>query len=108
MLPPEPYLPATPPSTEKLSFVVKKIGGPLLYCTEMIGNCLHKTPNYFTKSDVSKPFNATPPQKKGGQKRKKKREKREWEEKGGREGDLQKKKKKTPKNRKTALEGGDN
>ena len=63
----------------------------------MIGNCLQKTPNYFTKSDVSKPFNATPPKKKGGQKRKKKREKREWEEKGGREGDLKKKHQKTEK-----------
>ena len=65
----------------------------------MIGNCLQKTPNYFTKSDVSKPFNQI--LKKGWPKEEKKREKR------GREGAKNQTNKQT-KNRKTALEGGDN
>jgi len=66
----------------------------------MIGNCLQKTPNYFTKSDVSKPFNLI--KKRGWPEEEEKKT-----EKTGREGGKKQtnKKKKT---RKTTLEGGDN
>ena len=81
----------------KIVFCCQKGWGPPLYCIEMIGNCLQKTPNYFTKSDVSKPFN--PIKKKGWPKEEEKKRERM-----GREGG----KKQTNKNRKTTLEGGDN
>lgn len=43
----------------------------LVYCIEIVGDCLLKTPNYFTNSDVSKTFNGINEWPNEGQKKKK-------------------------------------
>ena len=63
----------------------------------MIGNCLQKTPNYFTKSDVSKPFNATPQKKKVAKRGRKKERKENGRKREGGKGILKKKHQKTEK-----------